>query len=180
MSAITLLRNVVVKQIFYSLVNSTPLSFEIQPTKNRWKLLKLSEPGIPGKSYSWIRVGSIDLNERSKEEKVLQVFKDGCKTSLVAPLGSVDDLKYILTTENMNENMMKPIDIIKTHKGILRNPVKANEGDAYPLGALPIGTVVNCAEKYPGFRGSLIHLAGTSGMIISMDGLERTVVQVHS
>lgn len=123
----------------------------------------------------WVRDGPTDLNVKPKEEKVLEVFQDGCRTSFVALVGSGDELKYILATENM-----KPGDIIKTHKGIPRNPVRANEGDAYPLGALPMGTIVNCVEKYPGFGGSLIHAAGTSGTIISEDGPDRTVVQVPS
>ncbi|KAF7408004.1 hypothetical protein HZH66_002541 [Vespula vulgaris] len=202
MSTVTLLRSVVGKQIFNSLVNTTPISFQIQPRRNRWKLLKLSEPGIPGENYrrivhfkdeytveplqvtnlagrdpvsgriivkgigggikhkyhwiKWVRDGPTDLNEKPKEEKVLDVFKDGCRTCFVALIGSGDDLKYILATENMKSG-----DIIKTHRGIPRNPVRANEGDAYPLGALPIGTIVNCVEKYPGLGGSLIHSAGT-------------------
>ncbi|KAL2720107.1 hypothetical protein V1478_010373 [Vespula squamosa] len=221
MSAITLLRRVVEKQIFNSLTNSTPVSFQIQARRNRWKLLKLPEPDEPGKNYrrivhfkdeytieplqvtnlagrdpvsgriivkgigggikhkyhwiKWVRDGPIDLNKKPKEEKVLEVFKDGCRTSFVALVGSGDELKYILATENM-----KPGDIIRTHKGIPRNPIRPNEGDAYPLGALPIGTIVNCVEKYPGFGGSLIHSAGTSGTIISTDGLDRTIVQVPS
>lgn len=28
--------------------------------------------------------------------------------------------------------------------------VRPNEGDAYPLGALPVGTIVSCVEKFPG------------------------------
>lgn len=44
--------------------------------------------------------------------------------------------------------------------------VKANEGDAYPLGALPIGTQINCVEKYPGLGGFLVHAAGTYATIL--------------
>ncbi|XP_046824967.1 39S ribosomal protein L2, mitochondrial [Vespa crabro] len=221
MSAITLLRRIVGRQIFNSLANPTSVSFQIQPRRNQWKLLKLPEPGVPGTSYrrtvhfkdeytieplqvtnlagrdpvsgrvivkgigggikhkyhwiKWARDGPTDLNEKPKEEKVLEVFQDGCRTSFVALVGSGDELKYILATEKM-----KPGDIIKTHKGIPRNPVRANEGDAYPLGALPMGTIVNCVEKYPGLGGSFIHSAGTSGTIIGTDGLDRTVVQVPS
>ncbi|XP_015173244.1 PREDICTED: 39S ribosomal protein L2, mitochondrial [Polistes dominula] len=123
----------------------------------------------------WTRDGPSDLNEKPKEERVLEVFKDGCRTSFVALVGSGDELKYILATENM-----KPGDIIRTHRGIPRNPVRANEGDAYPLGALPIGTNVCCVERNPGSGSKYIHSAGTTGKIIQADGPDRMVVQVPS
>lgn len=122
----------------------------------------------------WIRDGPSDLNEPPKEEKVLKVLKDGCRTSFVALVGTGKELKYILATINMKEG-----DIIRTHRGIPRNPVRPNEGDAYPLGALPIGTQVNCVEKYHGLGGMLIHAAGTSGTILRKDG-DRVIVQVPS
>lgn len=51
MSTVTLLRRIVGRQIFNSLANSTPVSFQIQPRRNQWKLLKLPKPGVLGKSY---------------------------------------------------------------------------------------------------------------------------------
>ncbi|XP_018404685.1 PREDICTED: 39S ribosomal protein L2, mitochondrial [Cyphomyrmex costatus] len=122
----------------------------------------------------WIRDGPEDLDEPPKEEKVLQVFKDGCRTSFVALVGSDRELKYILATENM-----KPGDIIRTHRGIPRNPVRPSEGDAYPLGALPMGTRVHCVEKYPGLGGFLIHAAGTVGILLKREE-NRVVVQMPS
>lgn len=72
-----------------------------------------------------------------------------------------EELKYILATENM-----KAGDIIRTSKFIPRNPVRANEGDAYPLGALPINTMVHNVEKYPDTGKTMIHAAGCFGTII--------------
>jgi len=122
----------------------------------------------------WIRDGPEDLNEPPKEEKVLEVFKDGCRTSFIALVGSNRELKYILATENM-----KPGDIIRTHRGIPRNPVRPSEGDAYPLGALPMGTLIHCVEKYPGLGGFLIHSAGTVGTLIRREE-DRVVVQISN
>ncbi|XP_018310964.1 39S ribosomal protein L2, mitochondrial [Mycetomoellerius zeteki] len=122
----------------------------------------------------WIRDGPEDLNEPPKEEKVLQVFKDGCRTSFVALIGTGRELKYILATENM-----KPGDIIRTHRGIPRNPLRPSEGDAYPLGALPMGTLVHCVEKYPGMGGFLIHSAGAVGTVTKREE-NRVVVQMPS
>lgn len=38
--------------------------------------------------------------------------------------------------------------------------VSANEGDAYPLGALPVGTLVNNLEIQPGKGSEYIRAAG--------------------
>ncbi|XP_014212845.1 39S ribosomal protein L2, mitochondrial [Copidosoma floridanum] len=123
---------------------------------------------------NWRRDGPSDLNESPKEEKVLQVFKDGCRTSHVALVGSGKELYYILATVNM-----KPGDILRTHKGIPRIPRNPNEGDCYALGSLPIGTQVNCVEKYVGWGGCLMHAAGTFGTITKKDK-NRVVVKVPS
>ncbi|KAG7249912.1 hypothetical protein CRUP_030039, partial [Coryphaenoides rupestris] len=42
----------------------------------------------------------------------------------------------------------------------------ANEGDAYPLGALPVGTLVNNLELQPGSGSVFIRAAGTSGQLV--------------
>ncbi|XP_076631091.1 mitochondrial ribosomal protein L2 [Colletes latitarsis] len=122
----------------------------------------------------WIRDGPTDLKEKPREDRVLEIFKDGCRTSFVALIGGGRELRYILATENM-----KVGDIIKTHKGIPRNRVCVVEGDAYPLGALPFGTMVNCIEKYPGLGGFLVHAAGGFGTIMREDG-DRVIVKMPS
>lgn len=94
-------------------------------------------------------------------EKVIDVIDDGCRTAKVALVGVGDQLKYIIATENM-----KPGDLIKTSRLIPRIPVRANEGDAYPLGALPVGTIVHCVEKYPGTPSHMIKSAGCFGTIM--------------
>lgn len=57
--------------------------------------------------------------------------------------------------------------------------VFANEGDAYPLGALPLGTQVNCVEKYTGLGGFYAHAAGTCCTIIRRIG-DRVIIQLPS
>lgn len=57
--------------------------------------------------------------------------------------------------------------------------VRANEGDAYPLGALPINTQIHCLEKNPGQPFHLITAAGTYGTILRKFD-EHVVVQVPS
>lgn len=123
----------------------------------------------------WCRVGPKSVDEKPKEHRVLQVIEDGCRTAFIALVASGSELSYILATENM-----KAGDIIRTSQAIPRIPVRAREGDAYPLGALPLGTIVHCVEKYPGIGGFLIHAAGTYGTILRRDGSDRVVVQMPS
>lgn len=57
--------------------------------------------------------------------------------------------------------------------------VRANEGDAYPLGALPLNTQIHCLEKNPGHPFHLITAAGTYGTILRKYG-DHVVVQIAS
>ena len=113
--------------------------------------------------FHWIKYtrDGPDTDVPPQEELVIDIIKCGCRTAHVALVGVKDKLKYILATENM-----KPGDIIKTSKFIPRIPVRANEGDAYPLGALPIGTVVHNIEKVPGGNKHFVHAAGCFATII--------------
>lgn len=113
--------------------------------------------------YHWIKS---DRDGPSGEgevqvEKVLKIIKSGCRTADIALVGVGDELKYIIATENM-----KPGDLIKTSRFIPRIAVRAKEGDAYPLGALPVGTIVHNVEIYPGNAFHYIRAAGTYGTIL--------------
>lgn len=72
---------------------------------------------------------------------------------------------------------MKAGDILKTSRFIPRIPVRASEGDAYPLGALPVGTQVHCVESNPGNPFHFIHAAGCFGTIMRKFD-DRVVVQM--
>ncbi|XP_064122443.1 large ribosomal subunit protein uL2m-like [Macrobrachium nipponense] len=43
--------------------------------------------------------------------------------------------------------------------------VRPKDGDAYPLGALPIATNVCCVELIPGEGSRIVHSAGTTGIV---------------
>ncbi|XP_017891451.1 39S ribosomal protein L2, mitochondrial-like [Ceratina calcarata] len=220
-SAMSLISRVFAKQVVESCCKIASVSCQTQQIRNKWKLVKVPEPGLQGKSFrrivhfkdeytieplevtnlggrdpvtgrvvvqgigggvkhkyhwiQWLREGPTDLDVPPREDRVLQIFKDGCRTAHVALIGSGDQLRYILATENM-----KIGDIIRTHQGIPKNPVRVFEGDAYPLGALPRGTSVHCVEKYPNTGGCLIHAAGTCGVIMRRDGPDRVIVKMPS
>lgn len=120
----------------------------------------------------WVRDGP--LEGPPQIEKVIDVIDDGCRTAKVALVAVGTELKYILATENM-----KAGDLIKSSRLIPRIPVRASEGDAYPLGALQIGTQIHCLEKYPDQPCHLIHSAGTYGTILRKFG-DLVVVQLPS
>jgi len=120
----------------------------------------------------WVRDGPED--GPPQEEIVIDVIFDGCRTANIALVGVGDELKYILATENM-----QPGDVIRTSRHIPRIPVRPNDGDAYPLGALPVGTRIHCLEKNPGYPCHLIHAAGTFGTIIRKFD-DKVVVQMPS
>jgi len=120
----------------------------------------------------WIRDGPEEGPPR--EEKVIEIIEDGCRTAHIALVAVGKDLKYILATENM-----KAGDIIKTSRHLSRIPVRASEGDAYPLGSLPFGTLVNCVEKSPGYGGLYVHAAGTSAKILKRVD-DRIILQMPS
>lgn len=102
----------------------------------------------------------------------MRILKCGCRTADVALVAVGDELKYILATENM-----KVGDLLKTSRHIPRIPVRAKEGDAYPLGALPVGSIVHNVQVHPDQSFHLIQAAGTYGTILRKFD-DRVVVQL--
>ncbi|XP_040034178.1 large ribosomal subunit protein uL2m [Gasterosteus aculeatus] len=124
--------------------------------------------GIGGghkQKYRWIDFQRLryEPNNEAKpfEEKVVEVRYDPCRSADIALLAGGSRKRWIIATENMQAG-----DIIKTSGVIGRMAVSANEGDAYPLGALPVGTLVNNLEVQPGKGSEYIRAAGTSGILL--------------
>ncbi|XP_070559850.1 large ribosomal subunit protein uL2m-like [Ptychodera flava] len=99
------------------------------------------------------------------EEKVMKIMYDPNRTANIALVAGQNHKKYITATVNMKEG-----DIIKSSRHIGRMTVAADEGDAYCLGALPVGTLVNSVELYPGTGGIIARAAGTCCQIIRKAG----------
>lgn len=124
--------------------------------------------GIGGghkQKYRWIDFQRLryesDKETRPFEEKVVEVRYDPCRSADIALVAGGARKRWIIATENMQTG-----DIIKTSGVIGRMAVSANEGDAYPLGALPVGTLVNNLEIQPGKGSEYIRAAGTSGVLL--------------
>ncbi|NXE57577.1 RM02 protein, partial [Casuarius casuarius] len=95
------------------------------------------------------------------EEKVINVRYDPCRSADIALVAGGNRKRWIIATENM-----QPGDIIKNSSHIGRMAVSANEGDAYPLGALPVGTLICNLESHPGKGAQYIRAAGTCGVLL--------------
>ncbi|KAF7710737.1 39S ribosomal protein L2, mitochondrial [Silurus meridionalis] len=95
------------------------------------------------------------------EERVIEVRYDPCRSGDIALVAGGNRKRWIIATENM-----KVGDLIKSSSVIGRMAVLANEGDAHPLGALPVGTLINNLELHPGKGAQYIRAAGTCGVLL--------------
>ncbi|XP_027458691.1 large ribosomal subunit protein uL2m isoform X2 [Callorhinus ursinus] len=95
------------------------------------------------------------------EEKVIVVRYDPCRSADIALVAGGSRKRWIIATENMQAG-----DIILNSDHIGRMAVAAREGDAHPLGALPVGTLINNVESEPGRGAQYIRAAGTCGVLL--------------
>ncbi|XP_075441054.1 large ribosomal subunit protein uL2m [Ascaphus truei] len=95
------------------------------------------------------------------QEKVIEVRYDPCRSADIALVAGGQRKRWIIATENMEEG-----DLITTSGHIGRMAVSAQEGDAHPLGALPVGTLINNLEVAPGRGAQYIRAAGTCGVLL--------------
>ncbi|XP_003266301.1 39S ribosomal protein L2, mitochondrial [Nomascus leucogenys] len=95
------------------------------------------------------------------EEKVIQVRYDPCRSADIALVAGGSRKRWIIATENMQAG-----DTILNSNHIGRMAVAAREGDAHPLGALPVGTLINNVESEPGRGAQYIRAAGTCGVLL--------------
>ncbi|KAJ3610546.1 hypothetical protein NHX12_022638 [Muraenolepis orangiensis] len=129
---------------------------------------KVRTHGIGGghkQRYRWVDFQRLRFEAGKEgqvfEEKVVEVRYDPCRSADIALVAGGNRKRWLIATENMQVG-----DIIKTSGVIGRMAVSANEGDSYPLGALPVGTLVNNLELQPGTGSVFIRAAGTSGLLL--------------
>lgn len=129
---------------------------------------KIVTHGIGGghkQKYRWVDFQRLryepNQEEKPFEERVVQVRYDPCRSADIALVAGGNRKRWIIATENMQEG-----NVIRTSGVIGRMAVSANEGDAFPLGALPVGTLVHNLEIQPGRGAQYIRAAGTSGVLL--------------
>ncbi|CAH8493828.1 unnamed protein product [Schistosoma turkestanicum] len=100
------------------------------------------------------------LTKTIHEELVLQVKNTWWRHPFIALVASGEVKRWIIATVNM-----KPGDIIRSHVDIPAIPVDPKEGDAHPVGALPVGTIISQFEIKPGQGALFCRTAGSSATI---------------
>ncbi|VDD83207.1 unnamed protein product [Mesocestoides corti] len=116
------------------------------------------------------------------EEVVLKIAKNWWRDPFLALTASGEVKRWIIATSTMKEG-----DVIRSHWEIPKIPVLPVLGDAYPVGALPVGTQVCLIELHPGEGAMSCRAAGTSATIVrrgtsvhDLDSLHAQVTDVFS
>ena len=107
-------------------------------------------------------------------ERVLDIFPTRDRSAFVALVAHADIKRYILATQNM-----KVGDLIRTSGELLRLPIEASEGDAYPIGSLSTGTIVHNVEMTPGMGARYCRAAGSSA-VITQRNEQRVIIRLPS
>lgn len=107
-------------------------------------------------------------------ERVQLVQYDSCRSADIAIVAGGERKRYIIASQNM-----KTGDIIKTSGKITRIAVRAAEGDAHPVGSLPLGSIVHNVELFPGAGGIIARAAGTSAQLVRKVG-DRCILRMPS
>ncbi|XP_069101542.1 large ribosomal subunit protein uL2m-like [Argopecten irradians] len=120
---------------------------------------------VGGGHKQCLRIVSFDYNVPENQtdvghERVIQVRYDPLRTADIAVAATGNRKRYILASDGMQKG-----DLIKTFANIPDFPVSAEKGNQYPVGSLPIGTIVHNIERWPKAGGRVARAAGTSGVV---------------
>ena len=112
-------------------------------TKRKYRIIdfKRNKVGVTGK------VATIEYDPNRSANIALINYRDGEKRYIIAPKG----LKVGMIIENGSDADIKV-------------------GNALPLEAIPVGTVIHCIELKPGKGAELARSAGASAQILGRDG----------
>lgn len=112
------------------------------------------------KLFRWVDFTRHAPEGQTVEEKVYHIRYDPIHTYLIALVANGGHRRWIIASENM-----KPGDIIKTTNIIPKNPIRVEEGDAWPLGAMSPGTLVHNIEKTVGGNEYFSQYAGAHSVV---------------
>lgn len=96
-----------------------------------------------------------------REEVVLMTKYDPLHTPRLALVADGERKRWIFLTHGVEVG-----DIIRTYSEIPRNPVRAKNGDAHPVGALPSGTKIHSFEIEPGAGAKFCLAAGSCAEVV--------------
>lgn len=113
-----------------------------------------------GEHKRFLRLMDFKRDKVGVEGKVVAMEYDPNRTCDIALIQYADgDKRYILRPQGLNLN-----DTVVSGKD-----VEVKVGNALPLGAIPIGTIVHNVELTPGRGGQLARSAGTSCMVAARE-----------
>ncbi|CAL8093466.1 unnamed protein product [Calicophoron daubneyi] len=96
-----------------------------------------------------------------QEELVLRIIKNWWRHPLIALVASGEIKRWIVATSNIRVG-----DVVRSHVSIPLIPVNPTAGDAYPIGALPVGASICLIELRPGEGAIYCRSAGASATIV--------------
>lgn len=113
------------------------------------------------KKFRWLdMVRKCNDDGSVKEEVVLLLKYDPLHTPKLALVADSERMRWIPASHEVEIGQ-----VIRTHGDIPRNPVRAKNGDAHPIGALPTNTKVHLVETTPGAGAQFCVAAGSSALI---------------
>ena len=121
------------------------------------------------KKFRWVdTIRKSNEDGSVKEERVLLIRYDPLHTPKIALVADDERQRWIYATQDI-----KVGDIIRTYSDLPRNPVRAKDGDAHPVGALPVGTEIHAFETEPGAGAKFCIAAGSAAVIVKrgQDGI---------
>lgn len=107
----------------------------------------------------WVRYHETDA--ATKVERVERILYDPNRSARIALVAEGETKRYVIATQNM-----KAGDLINSTQLMTRSPVRPIEGNSHPLGSLPLGTLINCVEQFPGVGGMMARAAGVTAQLV--------------
>uniref|UniRef100_H2YWL5 Uncharacterized protein n=1 Tax=Ciona savignyi TaxID=51511 RepID=H2YWL5_CIOSA len=149
-----------------------------------------SDDKVPGRKWTskiggglsrewyWIDTKRMTLDEVNNgviyQERVLKVKEDDNRSGHIALVAGPLKQRWILATETM-----KPGQLITNCATELTGGMEFKDGDAYPIGIIPIGTVICSLEFRPG-KGAQISRSAGSYCTVMRKQENNTIVQMPS
>uniref|UniRef100_A0A8C5TEJ7 Large ribosomal subunit protein uL2 n=1 Tax=Malurus cyaneus samueli TaxID=2593467 RepID=A0A8C5TEJ7_9PASS len=170
-----------------------PLGAALHNTRPLWKCGQVDRPlpcpagrlrvrGIGGghkRRYRMIDFQRLRYEEGAPPEpfteKVINVRYDPCRSADIALVAGGNRKRWIIATENM-----QPGDSITNSPHIGRMAVSANEGDAYPLGALPCRHADLQPVKSPPGKGAQYYSSSSTCGVLLRKVNGTAIVQLPS
>ncbi|XP_028401080.1 39S ribosomal protein L2, mitochondrial-like [Dendronephthya gigantea] len=110
------------------------------------------------------------------KDKILQIGYDPCRSARIALCAGNGSNKQKLV---IAPDGVKVGDVLTASRSSPTSISRIQPGDAYPLGKLPIGTIVHNVELTPGKGAQLARAAGTSVQLIRKTE-EHAIIQLPS